>query len=339
MKLRIPAFLLTLSLFLSGCVFPPAESHSGEEYRDTVFFAMDTYITVRLARAGVTEKQLDETAAECERIVRELESVLSAHNPESELYALNHSSEEFTEISDTLESALLTAYAVSDSTAGAFDFTLGRLVELWNITGGGPVPRQTDIDAALQHAGYGKITIDSVRNTVMRPDPQVRIDLGGIGKGTAADELVKYLEMSEVPYGLVSVGGTIGVFGDKPDGEAYKIGVRDPDDPNGVVTYLHIRDGFVAVSGDYERFFEEDGVRYHHIFDPYTGIPADSGLRETAVYCTTGAVADALSTALFVMGKDVSLALYETGGFEAVLVSSDGSITATKGLRTEYIVP
>jgi predicted phage replisome organizer len=163
--------------------------------------------------------------------------------------------------------------------------------------------------------------------------------LGGIGKGAAADELIRYLETSEISHGLVSVGGTIGVFGDKPDGTPYKIGVRDPDDPNGVVTYLHIRDGFVAVSGDYERYFEEDGVRYHHIFDPYTGIPADGGLRETAVYCTSGAVADALSTALFVMGKDASLSLYESGGFEAVLVSSDGSITATEGLRTEYVVP
>ena len=340
MKSRFWALLSALPLLFSGCTsFPLGQSEPQEEYIDSVFFAMDTYITVRLATADVTETQLGEVSAECERIVRELESVLSAHDPESELYALNTSSEEFTGISDTLESVLLTAYNISDRTAGAYDFTLGGLTELWNITGGGPVPRQTDIDAVLQHAGYDKITIDESRNTVMRPDPKVRIDLGGIGKGAAADELIRYLETSEISHGLVSVGGTIGVFGDKPDGTPYKIGVRDPDDPNGVVTYLHIRDGFVAVSGDYERYFEEDGVRYHHIFDPYTGIPADSGLRETAVYCTSGAEADALSTALFVMGKDAALSLYEAGGFEAVLVSSDGSITATEGLQTEYIVP
>ena len=103
MKLRIFAFLSALSLLLSGCVF------EREEYRDTVFFAMDTYITVRLACAGVSDRRLDETAAECERIVRDLENVLSAHNPDSELYALNHSDTEFTEISDTLEHVLLTA--------------------------------------------------------------------------------------------------------------------------------------------------------------------------------------------------------------------------------------
>lgn len=333
MKLRIFAFLSALSLLLSGCVF------EREEYRDTVFFAMDTYITVRLACAGVSNRRLDETAAECERIVRELEDVLSAHDPDSELYALNHSDTEFTEISDTLERVLLTAYAVSDRTAGAFDFTAGGLSELWNIKDGGPVPLQAEINAKLSHVGYDRITVDDRRNTVMRSDPETVIDLGGIGKGAAADALVQYLETTDISYGLVSVGGTIGVFGDKPDGTPYKIGIRDPDDPDGVLTYLHISDGFVAVSGDYERYFEENGVRYHHIFDPTTGYPADSGLRETAVYCTDGAAADALSTALFVMGPEASLALYETGGFEAVLVSSDGTVTATRGLRTDYIVP
>ncbi len=333
MKLRILSLLLTFVLLFSGCV------REQEEYRDSVFFAMDTYITVRLARAGVTAKQLDEAAAECERIVRELESVLSAHDPDSELYALNHSGAEFTEISDTLERVLRTAYDIAGRTAGAFDFTTGSLAELWNITDGGPVPAQHEIDALLPHIGYEKITVDETRSTVMRPDPKVRIDLGGIGKGAAADELVQYLETTEIPYGLVSVGGTIGVFGDKPDGTPYKIGIRDPDDPSGVLTYLHINDGFVAVSGDYERYFEENGIRYHHIFDPTTGYPADSGLRETAVHCADGAAADALSTALFVMGEEAAMQLYEAGGFEAVLVSDDGSITATRGTRTDYVIP
>ena len=343
MKSRFWALLSALPLLFSGCTSiqyrPFGQSGQQEEYRDSVFFAMDTYITVRLATADVTETQLGEVSAECERIVRELESVLSAHDPESELYALNTSSEEFTGISDALESVLLTAYELSARTAGAYDFTLGALTELWNITGGGPVPRQADIDAVLRHAGYENITIDENRNTVMRPDPKVQIDLGDIGKGAAADELIRYLETTEISYGLVSVGGTVGVFGDKPDGTPYKVGVRDPDDPNGVVTYLLIDEGFVAVSGDYERYFEEDGVRYHHIFDPSTGYPADSGLRSTAVHALNGAAADALSTALFVMGTDAALELYENhGGFEAVLISGDG-IVQTEGAETESVKP
>ncbi len=333
MKLRIFVLVLALVLLFSGCAREP------EEYRDTVFFAMDTYITVRLARAGVTEEQLDEATAECERIVKELEAVLSAHDPESELYALNHSNTEFTEISETLEDVLVTVYDIHGITDGAYDCTLGGLAELWNITCGGPVPAQEDIDALLAHTGYDKITLDEKRNTVMRPDTDVQLDLGGIGKGAAADRLIWYLETTDIPYGLVSVGGTIGVFGDKPDGTPYKIGIRDPDDPNGVVGYLLIDEGFVAVSGDYERYFEENGVRYHHIFDPSTGYPADSGLRSAAVHALNGAEADAFSTALFVMGAETALELYKNhGGFEAVLVSDSG-ITQTPGARTEFVNP
>ena len=333
MNLRFFTLLSAVFLLFSGCTGEP------EEYRDTVFFAMDTYITVRLARTGVTEEQLEETSAECERIVRELEAVLSAHDPESELYALNHSDTEFTEISETLEDVLGTVYLIHGITDGAYDCTLGGLAELWNITGGGPVPAQADIDAVLAHAGYDKITLDEKRNTIMRSDPDVQLDLGGIGKGAAADRLIWYLETTDIPYGLVSVGGTIGVFGDKPDGTPYKIGIRAPDDPNGVVGYFLIDEGFVAVSGDYERYFEENGVRYHHIFDPSTGYPADSGLRSTAVHGLNGAAADALSTALFVMGADAALELYENhDSFEAVLVSDDG-IVQTEGARTELLNP
>ncbi len=317
MKLRFFALILTLFLLLGGCTKP-------SEYYDAVFFAMDTYITVRLARGGRPEEELSAVAAECERLAGTLEDVLSAHDPDSELYRLNERDAEFVPVSDPLEEVLLTAVDLAEMTGGAYDFTLGGLAELWNVTGGGPVPSQADIDAALSHTGYENVTVDDRRNTVMRPDTEVKIDLGGIGKGAAADVLVRYLETTDIPYGLVSVGGTIGVFGEKPDGTPYKIGIRDPDDANAVLGYLHISDGFVAVSGDYERYFEENGARYHHIFDPATGYPADTGLRETVVHSDTGAVADALSTALFVLGTDAASELYEaSGGFEAVFVGAD----------------
>lgn len=333
MKIRTFALLSAIFLLFCGCSEP-------EEYRDTVFFAMDTYITVRLAQDDVTEEYLTKVSDECERLVTELEGILSAHDPDSELYKLNASNEECAEISDTLKAVLVSAYDIAEQTNGAYDFTLGGLAELWNVTGGGPVPAQSDIDEALAHAGYDSITIDETRNTVMRSDTDIQIDLGGIGKGAAADVLVRYLETTDVRYGLVSVGGTIGVFGDKPGGEAYKIGIRDPDDPNDILGYLHIRGGFVAVSGDYERYFEENGVRYHHIFDPADGYPADNGLHEAAVYCeTSGAAADALSTALFVMGTDAAMDLYaNAGGFEAVFVADD-VVDTTDGADVELLKP
>lgn len=332
------AALFTLFVLLCSCT---AQSRTDGGYYEDVFFAMDTYVTVRLARAGQTEESLSAVRDECERIVTELERTLTAHSPDGEVYALNESGAETFTVSPTLAAVLSEAVELSEHTDGAFDFTLGRLTKLWNVTGGGPVPSVRDIEEALSHVGCEGVTVVSGEDggTVSRRDTDVSIDLGGIGKGVAADALIEYLSETDVSHGLVSVGGTIGVFGEKPGGEPYLIGIRSPESARDVIGYLRVYDGFVSVSGDYERYFEEEGVRYHHILDRATGRPADSGLCETAVYAARGAVADALSTALFVMGRDRSLELYESGGmtFEAVLVSTDGAVTATDGAELEPI--
>ncbi len=336
--------LALLLMLLAGC------AQSQDEYRDFVFFGMDTYVTIRLARTDgsggfLSEEYLTEVSADCEGIVAELEAVLSAHDADSELYSVNASGESEISVSDTLRSALSEAYQAAELTGGAYDFTLGGLINLWNVAGGGPVPAQEEINAALAHIGFDKIELDG--NTVVCSDAKVQFDLGGIGKGIAADALIQHLLSTDVKYGLISVGGNIGVFGEKADGSPYKVGIKDPNHSDGVIGYLYLDEGFVSVSGDYERYFIEDGVRYHHILDPWSGQPAESGLHEAAVCSTSGAIADALSTALFVMGMDKSLALYEEcGGFEAVLVT-DGEVFPTSGLdggkfeltSEEYICP
>ena len=229
---------------------------------------------------------------------------------------------------------------LSSLTGGAFDYTLGNLTELWNITGGGPrgdstPPAQHEIDAALSHCGRDKIKITGDR--ISKLDVNVKIDFGGIGKGMAAQQLLEYLSTTDVEYGLVSIGGNIGVFGEKPEYGNYKIGIRDPIDTSGVIGYCYIGSGFVSVSGDYERYFESDGVRYHHILDPKTGYPAESGVHSVAVIASNGAAADALSTALFVMGVDKSLEFYSEGSlsFEAIFVTDSGEIVTTPGISED----
>ena len=225
---------------------------------------------------------------------------------------------------------------MSRSTAGAFDCTLGALIERWNISGGGPVPTEAAIGEALSHTGEGcfSFSADEVRKT----DPDARLDFGGVGKGVAAALLVDYLNSPEVletiSGAVVSLGGNVALAGKKPDGSAFTVGVRDPDDADGLIGTLSLESGFVAVSGDYERYFEENGVRYHHILDGKTGYPSQSGLRSAAVISSDGALADALSTALFVLGEDGALALYESGlyDFEAVLVADGGRVVTTPGL-------
>ena len=143
----------------------------------------------------------------------------------------------------------------------------------------------------------------------------------------------------DIPFGIVSMGGNIGVFGSKGNETLYKIGIKDPHKTDSVVGYFYAGGGFVSVSGDYERYFEENGQRYHHIIDPSTGYPVDNGLSSVICYTQNGASADALSTALFVMGLEEALAFYQEGSisFEAIFITEDYEIHMTDGIREKEL--
>ncbi len=331
----ITVFLLcaALLLSLSGC--------AGAEPKEYYFFAMDTVVTLRLIpKPGADQARMDEIAARCEGILIEAEREMSAKNDASPVSRFNAGEDAALVLTPLLGEVVAVSLDVSRKTGGAFDCTLGALVELWNVSGGGPVPAQEDIREALSHTGEGCFSFSA--DEVKKTDPDARLDFGGVGKGAAAALLVDYLNSPETGETLagavVSLGGNVALAGSKPDGSPYTVGVRDPDDPGGLIGTLALESGFVAVSGDYERYFEENGVRYHHILDGKTGVPAKSGLRSAAAVASDGALADALSTALFVLGEDGALALYESGlyDFEAVLVTDDGRVTATPGLGSAF---
>lgn len=332
---RIFSVLLLLAMLLSALALGGCSGQS--EYVDFDYFEMNTYIKIRLARSAgalgyLDENYLKSVADECDALLARLDTVLSCHNPASQLCSLNTEVSTMIGVNDDLTATLETAEKLRSLTDGAYDYTLGALTELWNVNGGGPVPVIEDIDDALEHVGYDKFTING--STITKSDKLAKIDLGGIGKGMATQIVLEYLDTTDVEYAIISVGGNIGVYGQKPEYGTYKIGVRDPDDPSGVIGYMFISAGFISVSGDYERYFESDGVRYHHIIDPATGYPANTGVRSVAVHTSNGASADALSTALFVLGAEKSLKLYESGmlDFEAVFITDDGKVITTPGI-------
>lgn len=336
---RILSVILLLPLLLA--VFPGCAANDDAEYRDFNYFAMDTYITFRFSRTAddgslLADDYLAKAADACAAILADVDLAISAHNPASDVYALNSDINKMLSAGDDLLALLDTADRIHSLTGGAFDYTLGALSDLWNITGGGPVPSDEAIAEALSHTGTDKFLISG--SSIEKLDTSAKLDFGGIGKGVAAQKVLEYLDTTEIAYGLVSLGGNIGVFGEKPEYGNYKIGVRDPSDESGVIGYLYLTSGFVSVSGDYERYFEQDGVRYHHILDPETGYPADSGVRSVAVHTSNGASADALSTALFILGVDKSMALYDEGmlDFEAVFVTDDGRVVVTPGLEGRF---
>jgi len=233
-------------------------------------------------------------------------------------------------IEGDLARILETAMKVSRATSGAFDPTLGEVVHLWGFGRDDPhLPDPGEIAQALDKAGYKQVPAGQ-----NFPEGQdIWFDLGGVAKGYAVDEAVRALKEAGVKAGIVNAGGDLRSFGVRPRRGYWKIGVQDPDNPQELAGVLEIKEGAVATSGDYQRYFEEGGIRYHHILDPATGYPAQSGLRGTTVIAPDGATADALATAAFVMGPEKGLALLERWeGVEGVLITDDGTILTTSGI-------
>ena len=221
--------------------------------------------------------------------------------------------------------------------SGAFDPTLGRLSQLWNLESDNPyIPSKSELTELLLETGWEKINLGD--GEVFLKDG-VQIDLGAVGKGIGCDEARKMLEEADANAAVVSVGGSILTYGKKPDGKPWKIGIANPrnEDGESYLGSLTINGTCsISTSGDYEKYVIEDGVRYHHILDPKTGFPADSGLISVTIVCDEGWLSDGLSTACFVLGYEGSLPLLETYQAEAVFVTEDKEVIVTDGLKDMF---
>lgn len=262
-----------------------------------------------------------------------LEELFSTNIESSDVSRINRAGREGVVVSPETEVLVGEALRFADLTDGAFDPTVGPLVRLWGIgTERARVPERTEIEAAL--AGVDRQGVRIVEGGRISLAPGQGIDLGGIAKGYAADRLRDRLVAGGVESGLIDLGGNILVFGKAPGGQLWRIGVQDPEEPRGdVLGVVELVEGSVVTSGGYERFFERDGIRYHHILDPVTGAPARSGLLGVTVVSSDSLEGDALSTALFVMGLDRGMELVEgLDGVEALFVTEDGRVILSSGM-------
>ena len=232
-----------------------------------------------------------------------------------------------------------TAVRYSRLTAGAFDISVGPLVALWGIgQGGARVPSPEEIARARSLCGYERIELDATASTVRLPEAGMRLDLGGIAKGYAADEVSAILADGGIRSAIIDLGGNIVVIGSRPAGGKWRIGVQDPRKTRGeYLGIVEVADATVVTSGVYERYFEKDGVRYHHILDPATGAPARTGLLGVSIVARRSTDADALSTGVFVLGLERGLALVESlPDVDAVFVTEDNTIVVSSGLASTF---
>ncbi len=337
----IIASLLLFSLFSCG-----KEEEIPEEYYGATFFAMDTEVTVKLARTKgavgeddtplyFNDNYLSGIIKECADIAETYEAKFSRTRDGSPVSEINKEIDYLFDVDQDVASLIESSREITKNTDGAFDITVGTVTELWNVTADEPaVPKDGDVKEALSHVGMNKIELKE--NDVVKSDKKTKIDFGGIAKGFTLGKIIEYLKSTDIVYGLVSFGGNVGVFGSKGDGLQFKVGITDAIDPSKVSGYVYISSGFVSVSGDYERYFTSEGVKYSHIFDPSTARPADTDISGVAVICNDASLADALSTALFVKGSEASLEFYNKGvyNFEALIQTKDGNLVMTPSFQS-----
>lgn len=316
MKQKIAIVLaLLLALLQTGCSQRPIAAQS---------FALDTLLSVTLYEGGSME-----IAQEALTIADESERVFSARREGAELYAVNEA--RGGELSASLCRAIEKGLFIAEQSGGAFDIGLGAISSLWNFSGESPsLPDEGALADAVPLSGYEQISLGS--NTLAFANDAVQIDLGAIAKGFIGDQMKAYLIENGVSSALLNLGGNIVLIGQK-DGGDFAVGIENPNNTSKVAGALFASDICISTSSGAQRYFELDGKRYHHIIDRETGYPADSGLASVTILHKEAAVADALSTACFVLGEERALAFLNEHypGIHAVFIRSDGSVFATDG--------
>lgn len=292
-------------------------------------FMMDTYVTI----FAVGPKRITSPAIKSAMDrMQEIDAKFNSLNPGSPVYAFNN---EGLPISDPeILGVIRSALQIARDSDGAFDITVAPLIELWGFYGDSPrrLPAETEIKASLAMVDYHNLTLKNGK--LEKKSSGVHIDLGGIAKGYALAQAAKVLRHEGVTSALIDAGGDVYALG-KKGREPWKVGVRSPRG-NELLGYMEVVDLAVMGSGDYERFFIKDGKRYHHIFNPKTGYPAE-GVRAATLIYSDPMAADAWSTAIFALGPKAGLKRVDKiPGMEAVMVTSSGEILYSSGLKDTF---
>lgn len=320
---RLSILWAALLLLLTGCGTQGPPSHS------VTVIAMDTVMTI--TAYGNSESALELA----QRRILELDSLLSVTDPDSQIYQLNHAGSQ--SLSPDAASLLSQALELCRRTGGLLDLTIYPVVRSWGFTTGQyAVPDRDTIAQLLAKVDYTQVGFDPTTNTATLPHG-MELDLGSVAKGYTGDVLAALMAEHGVDSALLDLGGNIYAIGAKPDGSAWRIAIRDPLNPGSSLGVVSASNEVIITSGGYERYFEQDGVRYWHIIDPSTGFPARSGLSSVTIVGESGLYCDGLSTALFIMGMEGALAYWRANrDFEAILVSDSGAITVTPGLSDRF---
>ena len=267
--------------------------------------------------------------------IRELDNLMNVYIPSSDVSRINAAAGiEPVQVHEDVFTVIERSLYYANISGGAFDPSVGPLVSLWGIGGDSPrVPSQEEIDETLPLVNWRNIELDPVTRTVFLKHPGMSLDLGAIAKGYAADEAAVIIRKAGIRRAIIDLGGNIVTCGERKDRKPWRVGIQNPNkDRNAYIGVLQVTEKSVVTSGAYERFFEEEGQRYHHIFSPSSGYPVENGLLSVTIITPASIDADALSTAVFVLGYERGKVLIDSlPETEAVFILSDLSVRQTSG--------
>ncbi len=321
MMRRFASAVTTLMLLM------PAAASAEWYEREAAIMGTRIAVEVWHEDAGRAEAAIDAVIAEMHRI----DELMSHYKPESQLSRINRDAATApVKVDAELAGLIARALEFSELSGGAFDITYASVGYLYDYRERRH-PSEAQIQAALPAINWRHVVVDREASTVHFLMPGVRIDLGGIAKGYAVDSAVQILRDHGIRNGTVTAGGDSRILGDRR-GRPWVVGIRHPDDPNRVIARIPLEDAAISTSGDYERYFDEGGVRYHHIIDPRTG-KSPVGVRSVTVIGPNATLTEGLTKSVFVMGPERGLALIDTlDDVDAVVVRSDGRVFYSKGL-------
>jgi len=304
---------------------------------------MDTFCTITVV--SPSEKKAKEAIEAGFDEIKKLDKFLNNFEPGSEISTVSKSAgikpvRVSKETLDLMEKTI----GISNITDGAFDPTIAPVLKLWKFSGrpaNPSMPAHDALEDALKLVAYKKIRINSTTSEIYLEEKGMELDLGGIAKGYAADKAAEAIKAKDIKAALVAIAGDIRGYGLSTSGKAWKVGIQDPRPENpdpekpweDIFASLYLKDSAISTAGDYQRFFVKDGKRYHHIIDPATGYPSESGLISVSVVAPEGYIADGTDTAILILGAEKGMKLLNSKGLDGILVDSQKRVFITKNLK------
>lgn len=301
---------------------------SGRSSCEKTSVAMGTVVTVNLFGFGA-KNDLDKIETEINGLEN---SVLSWRKEGSDVYRINKGSGTQVSVSPDTVKIIGQCIDISDDCGGVFDITIGNVTKLWDFGGDNQrLPSDDEIKTALGSVGYKNVSISG--NAVQIKKGQ-SLDLGAVGKGFVCDKIKELLDKGRTKSAVVSVGGSLLIYGNR----TFSVGIVNPDNDKQSMGTLKLKDTCVSTSGNYEKYFEQDGKRYHHILNATTGYPATSEFKSVTVVCESGLISDALSTVCYIAGYRKSVEILKKFDAEAVFIFNNNAVRVTDGLSGKFTV-